>query len=161
MRNAVKLMVEEYGIYKPSHFTLDEFESATGIVVLDTELLVGLERLRRYLVETFETDVQIVITSGTRTEEENQELGDRLGWTDQGGPVARDSRHLPKFGGIAADIFARYKNNGGYTVVPQKRVESFALKIFGYVKADYADGHVHVDCRGSYDGKEIQTRESH
>jgi hypothetical protein len=90
-------------------------------------------------------DVQIVITSGTRSPADNKRLADKLGWVGDGGLVARDSRHLPSHGGIAADLYARYRGVDGWIVLQQEDVAISCRRYFQYVKADYQDGHIHAD----------------
>jgi hypothetical protein len=147
MRNDVQLTWEYDGATIESHFKLREFESEIGLVVVDSELVRRLELVRRDLCEVYRQDVQIVITSGTRTEAENEKLAKRLGWCEDGGAVARDSRHLPKYGGIAVDGYARLRQGATWQIVPQKTLGSACRVHFAYVKDDYDDGHVHADCR--------------
>ena len=115
---------------------------------MSPSLIEALEALRKNLCQKYSTEVEIVITSGTRTESDNILLAKRLGWIDEGGVVARDSRHLPKYGGIAADLYARYRQLGSWVVVAQNVVGSACRQYFEYVKDDYDDGHVHADVRG-------------
>jgi len=147
MRNDVRLCWDAHGSSEPSHFCLWEFESNDGTVVVDARLVRALELVRRELGRHFAEEVQIVITSGTRSPADNERLAKTLGWVEDGGLVARDSRHLPKYGGIAADLYARYKGACGWIVVDQEDVAAACRRVFRYVKADYQDGHVHADNR--------------
>jgi hypothetical protein len=147
MRNDILLTYENDGVVQKSHFKLREFESDSGLVVIDPGLLRSLELVRRDLGRFYSRTVEIVITSGTRTLEENETLGARLGWTDQGGLVARDSMHLPHHGGIAVDLYARYREGNAWVVVPQAVTAQHCKMHFRFVKADYTDGHVHADNR--------------
>ena len=147
MRNDFLLNWEYEGVVLESHFRLREFEDEDGLVVIDPGLVQSLELLRRDLSRFYSKDVQIVITSGTRTEADNEKLAERLGWCENGGQVARDSKHLPKYGGIAVDMYARYREGAIWAVVPQTTLGSACLVHFAYVKADYPDGHVHADNR--------------
>jgi hypothetical protein len=147
MRNDIVLCWEYDGSILESHFKLREFESRSGLVVVDSKLVRLLELVRRDLCVIYRQDVQIIITSGTRTEAENEELGERLGWCEDGGSVARDSRHLPKYGGIAVDCYARIRSGVGWEIVPQSTLGSACRVYYAHVKDDYADGHVHADCR--------------
>ena len=116
--------------------------------MIDSTLLESLEAVRADLCKEYDRDVQLIITSGLRTESENEALAARHGWVDEGGLVARDSMHLEKHGGIAVDIFARLPCSSSYGIVPQAFLEKICRKHFVYVKADYVDGHVHCDNRG-------------
>lgn len=147
MRNDIVLSWDDGGVVQSGHFKLSEFASKNGLVVVDSGLVVSLELVRRDLCHLFGCDVQIIITSGTRLESENVALAERLGWTDAGGAVARDSRHLPKYGGIAVDLFARRQFGQGYEIVSPDIVAETCRQHFRYVKGDYADGHVHADNR--------------
>ena len=128
-----------------SHFTLREFANAEGLAVVHPAMLEAIERTRASLCEAYGEDVRIRVTCGTRTQADNVRLAARLGWTDEGGTVARDSKHLPRYGGIAVDFYAVTASGQG---VPQAVVAEHARKFFRYVKSDYADGHVHADMRG-------------
>jgi len=126
------------------HFRLKEFLSPTGVAVVRSDLLRALEALRRALCEAAGEEVLVRISSGTRTMADQVRLAQRLGWTDQGGLVARDSRHLPQYGGIAADLYARTRSGRD---IPQRVLAAVCTRFFPFVKADYRDGHVHVDMR--------------
>jgi len=127
-----------------SHFRLREFLSPSGVAVVRSDLLRALEGLRAALCEAAGEEVFIRISSGTRTQADQVRLAQRLGWTDEGGLVARNSRHLPQYGGIAADLYARTRSGRN---IPQKELAAVCRRFFPFVKADYADGHVHVDMR--------------
>lgn len=149
MRNDVVLCWLDDGLLRPSHFKLSEFESENGLVVVDPSLVQSLELTRIELERTLDKDIKVDVTSGTRTEEDNKRMAERLGWAENGGLVARNSRHLPKFGGIAADIYARYWHDGAWLAVPQAVLAKACRNHFAYVKADYVDGHVHADNRAA------------
>ena len=132
-----------------SHFRLKEFQNADGLVMVHPRLLEGLENLRFALRTLFDEEIWVIITDSTRTQDDLESLATRYGWIDEGGTVARDSKHLTKYGGIAADIkcFKAQKNDQGVRErISQRIVGHEARKYFAYVKDDYADGHVHVDC---------------
>ena len=74
-----------------------------------------------------------------------ERLAVRYGWTDEGGRVARRSRHLAEFGGIAADLVARVARTRA--AVPQHTLGMVCRRYFDWVKDDYSDGHVHADNR--------------
>jgi hypothetical protein len=133
---------------KLSRFKLSEFENSQGIVVINNALIFSLECFRTAIAEKLSISpdiIKIVITDGTRTEEDNQALGKKLGWTDEGGLVSRDSKHLTKYGGIAADIVVLMTR--ARIRIPHKVMIPLAEQIFDYAKS-YHDGHLHVDMRG-------------
>lgn len=125
------------------NFSLHEFQNKEGLVMVHPALVEGLQAARDEMNDGHE-EYFIVVTNSIRTEADNAALGARLGWTDEGGLVARDSRHLTKYGGIAADISVRRILN---RPVNRAMVLQVLNKHFDYVKADYADGHIHVDQR--------------
>jgi hypothetical protein len=147
MRNDVVLQWTEGGVLRDGHFKLREFETSDGLVMIDSTVVYSLEFVRRDLNHLYRSDVQIIITSGLRTEEDNAALAARLGWTDDGGQVSRDSRHLPKHGGIAVDLFARRRYGQGWRIIEQSVVGETCRPYFNFVKDDYEDGHVHADNR--------------
>jgi len=147
MRNDIAFCWDCDGVPVKSHFRLREFEGADGLVVVDSGLVRSLELVRRDLCERFGSDVQILITSGTRSHAENEKLAQRLGWVEDGGQVARDSKHLPEHGGIAIDCYARYLEGDVWVIVPQTTLGSACRVHFTFVKDDYPDGHVHADNR--------------
>jgi hypothetical protein len=153
MRNDVTLMWKDGETWRPSHFRMREFESDAGFVMVDSTALESLELVRRDLCMEFGVDVQLVITSGLRTEEDNARMAERLGWTEDGGLVARDSRHLPKYAGIAVDLYARRLYGNGYKLIPQDVVATACRRHFDYVNDNYSDGHVHADNRDKWEGK--------
>ena len=143
-RNNIPLLTWLHG--RPvSHFRLYEFESRSGFVMLHPTVLTALELTRRDLNEAMQRPVQIIITGATRTQEDNDALGARLGYTDSGGLVSRNSRHLAKFGGIAVDFYAQHADDRSR--IHPAQVHLFARDHFDFVKSDYADGHVHADQR--------------
>jgi hypothetical protein len=144
VRNDIKLWTKIDG-EMVSHFTLREFESASGFVMLHPSVLVSLELVRRDLSAHYDGDVSIIVTNCTRTDADNVALARVLGWSDEGGLVARDSKHLAKWGGIAVDIKAVIKETG--KSVPQKTLGKVCRRYFDWVKDDYGDGHVHADNR--------------
>ncbi|HOH29651.1 MAG TPA: hypothetical protein PLC40_08250 [Candidatus Hydrogenedentes bacterium] len=128
-----------------SHFKLREFENRDGLAMVHPLTLRSLEEVRRDLGAFYGETVQVIITGAVRTREDLERLAARYGWADQGGLVARQSRHLAEFGGIAADLKARVARTG--SAVPQKTLGRFCRLYFDWVKDDYADGHVHADNR--------------
>jgi len=147
MRNDVLLAYRVDGIWRKTHFRLYEFENAEGLAMVDPSVVQSLEQTRNDLCGCYEREVQIVVKDGVRTEADNERLGKWLGWTDEGGLVARDSRHLAKYGGIAVDVVARYREGDKWVYVTQDLLAAACRVHFEYVKADYADGHVHADNR--------------
>jgi len=134
---------------KNTHFKLKEFANAKGFAMVHPRLLECLEDLRTSLCGLFDEEIWVIITDSIRTQDDLESLATRYGWIDEGGTVARDSKHLTKYGGIAADIkcFKAQKNDQGVRErISQRIVGHEARKYFAYVKDDYADGHVHVDC---------------
>jgi hypothetical protein len=101
-------------------------------------LLLSLEKLRQNLsgLDAFE-EVEIIIASGLRTQEDNAWLGEKYGYTEAGGDVSRDSKHLPEYGGIAADFWARRKRDK--KVIPTDVLLRCAQQVFDFCKA-YKDG---------------------
>ena len=59
--------------------------------------------------------------------------------------MARRSKHLAEFGGIAVDVIAVVARTRER--VPQKKLGEVCRCYFDWVKDDYADGHVHADNR--------------
>jgi len=145
-RNKIQLYVDIDGDTVESNFSLCEFENREGLVMLHPAALQALQRLRNHLCEVYSTDVGIYITNGVRTRADNERLGAIYGWTDEGGKVSRNSKHLARFGGIAVDFKAITKNESKY--VSQKELGQYARLFFDWVKDDYGDGHVHGDMRG-------------
>ncbi len=143
-RNRVKLYTE-IDDELVSHFSLREFENAYGFVMIHASVPRALELVRRDLCHEASDEVEIVITDALRTEEELRHLARRYGWTDEGGTVSRNSRHLARYGGIAVDIVARVRSTGAR--LPQERVGAVCRRYFDFVKDDYPDGHVHADNR--------------
>lgn len=128
-----------------SHFHLSEFENHDGWCMVHPSVLRSLEMTRFQLNKQFPLNpVYIIITGSTRTEAHNNELGKAFGWTDQGGIVSRNSKHLEKYGGIAVDFVARHGNGDR---VDQKTVGNAARLFFDFVIDDYKDGHIHADNR--------------
>ena len=159
-RNRIPLMVYLNGEFGRSNFSLHEFESRDGTVVVHSLLLQGLQLIRNELGRLYDANVPIIVNSGTRSEADNIELAGRLGWIDEGGVVSKDSKHLPKWGGIAADI-----RSGRMTttrmlgldlseafVVPVAKIGEVARTIFPYVNDSYRN-HVHVDCLDRQTGR--------
>jgi hypothetical protein len=147
MRNDILLTWKYEGAVLDSHFRLCEFEGEDGLVVVDSGLVRSLEHVRRELCAFYRHEVQIVIKSGTRTEAENERLAEKHGWVENGGKVARDSRHLPRYGGIAVDVRAQYRKGGVLVHIEQATLGSACRAHFAFVKDDYPDGHVHADNR--------------
>jgi len=128
-----------------SHFKLKEFENGDGLAMAHASVLVSLEKTRRDLCARYDEEVWILITDAVRTPEDLQCLAARYGWTDEGGTVARRSKHLVEFGGIAVDMVAVIARTR--TRVPQKVLGTICRQYFDFVKDDYKDGHVHADNR--------------
>lgn len=128
-----------------SHFYLSEFQNAHGWAMLHPACLRALELTRHALNEVTPTnDVRITITDCVRTRDQNEALGRRLGWTDHGGVVSRNSYHLIQYGGIAADFYAWLE--GTHARLSPAVVLPIAALFFDFVKA-YNDGHIHGDMR--------------
>ena len=128
-----------------SHFRLREFENPEGLAMVHPSLLESLERVRRDLGTMAGETVWLIITNAVRTEADLRRLAARYGWIDEGGTVARNSRHLTKFGGIAADLVAVSARTRQR--VPQRTLGAVCRRHFDWVKDDYNDGHVHADNR--------------
>jgi len=138
-----------------SHFSLHEFTVSASSQEKQTlvhtfaqvhySVLEGLEKVRRDLAVHEGTECWIKITCAVRTEARNKELAEEYGWTDEGGTVARHSKHLPEYRGIAVDLYAYYKATGER--VAPKLVGEIARRYFDYVKDTYRDGHIHADQR--------------
>lgn len=128
-----------------SHFRLREFENPDGLAMVHPETLISLEKTRRDLCAMYRTEVWVIITNAVRTPADLERLAARHGWTDQGGVVSRDSRHLARYGGIAVDLIAVIAATRER--VPQKTLGSVCRRHFDFVKDDYRDGHVHADNR--------------
>jgi hypothetical protein len=143
-RNDVRLVTEIDG-EEVSHFKLREFENRDGLVMLHASVLDSLERVRRELCAAAGEDVWIIVTDGVRTQADLERLAARLGWVDEGGAVARNSKHLAKFGGVAVDVVAKVASTRA--LVPQAALGAVCRRYFDWVKDDYADGHVHADNR--------------
>lgn len=144
MRNDIVLYTDIDG-EKVSHFKLNEFENHDGFAMVDPEMLRALEFTRKDLCDHFKHEVWIIITCCLRTNEENEELATRLGWTDEGGAVSRTSKHLTQFGGIAVDFVV--VNSQTRNKIEPKLVGNYARKYFTFVKDDYGDSHIHADMR--------------
>lgn len=132
------------GCHKTS-FKLKEFANREGVACVHRRLLIALNATRKDLCAKYKVEVEVIITSATRTEQDNERLAAILGWDDEGGAVARNSKHLVKHGGIAVDLTARVK--GTKSNVPQRVLGHLCRRHFDWVKDDYADGHVHADMR--------------
>jgi len=147
MRNDIVLCYQTEDGLRPSHFRLSEFANSDGMAMVDSSVVQSLEITRISLGKQYGTEVQILISDGFRTVEDNKRLAARLGWVHDGGLVAFDSRHLAKYGGIAVDISARYRDGDEWVAVVQADLAATCRHHFSYVKADYSDGHVHADNR--------------
>lgn len=143
-RNDISLTALLEGV-AVSHFKLREFENAEGLAMVHVSALDSLERVRRDLCSMYGETVHLLITNAVRTQADNERLAARYGWTDEGGRVARRSRHLAEFGGIAADLKARVARTRA--PVPQHTLGMVCRRYFDWVKDDYEDGHVHADNR--------------
>jgi len=150
-RNDVRLVARVDG-EEVSHFRLREFENAEGLAMVHASVLASLERVRRDLCRAARAEVWIVITDAVRTRRDLERLALRLGWTDQGGLVARRSKHLAEFGGIAVDLIAVVA--GTRRRIPQRTLGRVCRRYFDWVKDDYTDGHVHADNRDRAAGEQ-------
>jgi len=128
-----------------SHFSMHEFENADGLVMVHPTVLAGLEGVRRRLNDATGQPVAVIVTDAVRTRRDLDRMAERYGWTDEGGRVSRDSRHLAKYGGVAVDIIA-VREPGGDRVA-QHVVGDACREHFDWVRDDYPDGHVHADNR--------------
>lgn len=128
-----------------THFRLREFENGDGLAMVHASLLESLERVRRDLCATRGETVWLIVKDAVRTQADLERLAARLGWEDQGGVVARRSRHLVEFGGIAVDLVAVVARTRER--VPQRALGAACRRWFDWVKDDYGDGHVHADNR--------------
>ncbi len=127
------------------HFSLHEFENERdGLVVLHPLTLESLEACRTDLCKHYGREIAIVVTCGTRTETSNRALAQRYGWTDTGGRVARNSKHLPKHGGIAVDWHATFA--GTQRRCSLKTVAQIAWRHWDVV-LDHYPSHIHTDNR--------------
>lgn len=143
-RNDVRLQVCIDGEIQ-SHFRLKEFENADGLAMVHSSVLASLERVRRDLCAEVGEEVWVIITGAIRTPHDLERLAARLGWTDEGGAVSRDSKHLAKYGGIATDLVAVIVRTRER--IAQATLGEVCRRHFDWVKDDYNDGHVHADNR--------------
>lgn len=128
-----------------SHFRLKEFQNPHGWVILHEKVPRALHWTRHALNLRYPTWlIQILVRDCTRTRQQNEALARKLGWTDEGGLVSRESFHLVHFGGIAVDFVAY--SMARQIRIPAKEVADIAALYFDYVKW-YADDHVHGDFR--------------
>jgi len=148
-QNDVRLTVSVDGA-EASHFRLREFENRDGLAMVHSSVLECLERVRRDLCVASGEEVWVIITDAVRTQADLERLAARYGWTDEGGAVARRSRHLAEFGGVAVDLIAVVARTRRR--VPQRALGRVCRRYFDWVKDDYPDGHVHADNR--YRGRE-------
>ncbi len=139
-RNDIRLI--DPGTGEPGHFRLREFENNDGLAMVSPGVLWGLERVREEL--NTGDEVWIIVTDAVRTDADLERLVVRLGWVDEGGAVSRDSKHLAKYGGIAVDIVATWRDSR--TRFPVLDVAHACRHYFDWVKL-YSDGHVHADNR--------------
>ena len=143
-RNDVRLLTRLDG-EDVSHFRLREFENRDGLAMVHSSTLNSLELVRRDLNAMAGEEVWVIVTDALRTQADLDRLASRLGWTDDGGTVSRDSKHLAKYGGIAVDLIAVVADSRSR--VPQATLGKVCRRHFEWVKDDYADGHVHADNR--------------
>ena len=148
-RNDIRLMTTVDG-ETFTHFRLREFENRQGLAMVHASVPVALERVRRDLCAMAGEEVWVIITDAVRTEEDLNRLAARLGWTDEGGSVSRQSKHLARFGGIAVDLVGVVASSRHR--VPQATLGRICKQHFDWVKDDYRDGHVHADNRGTLGG---------
>ncbi len=145
-RNRVRLV--DPGTGQAGHFSLYEFENGEGLVAVHLKTLWALERVRADLNASDagrEAEIGIHITDGVRTQDDNEALAGRLGWTDEGGKVSRTSKHLVGQGAHGVDFKAMLRGARGALVMPE--LGQVARRYFDFVKDDYDDGHVHADNR--------------
>ena len=128
-----------------SHFRLREFENHEGLAMVHASTIESLERVRRDLCAAAGETVWLIITDAVRTQADLERLAARYGWVDEGGTVARNSKHLARHGGIAIDCVAVVARNRER--IPQKELGVVCRRYFDWVKDDYKDGHVHADNR--------------
>ena len=147
-RNDVKLSVT-LDDEEARNFRLREFENAEGLAMVHASAMTSLEEVRRDLCAMAGETVWVMITNGVRTQADLTRLAARLGWTDEGGAVSRQSKHLARYGGIAVDLIAVVARTRAR--IPQKDLGAVCRRHFDWVKDDYRDGHVHADNRGVLD----------
>lgn len=153
--NSIKLVVEIDGVDTVTHYCLHEFIDKHGWVLLHASVLVALEKTRSDLGKLRGEEITIHIQRpSSRTQAHNEALALQLGWTDEGGKVSRNSRHLEKFGGIAVDFIARLKRTG--EPIQASIVGMVSRRYFDYVKDNYGldDPHVHGDMRYHADAED-------
>jgi len=143
-RNGAPLLTCLDGVWV-SHLHVREFENDDGLAMVHSSVLESLERTRRELCQEYGEEVWVIVTDGVRTQVDLERLAARFGWIDEGGTVARDSRHLSRYGGIAVDLIARVGRTRER--VSQQTLGCVCRRYFDWVKDDYADGHVHADNR--------------
>ena len=135
-----------------SHFCVEEFTSGSGVVCVNLRVVGALEQLRALLSSDEDEEIQIVVTDGTRTREDNERLAQKYGWQHEGGAVSQNSQHLVEHGCCAADFYAQRKRrkfyglSGKSRVLPVEQIAHAAWQVFDFVKR-YPDGHVHGDQR--------------
>lgn len=143
-RNDIRLLTHLDG--EPvSHFRLKEFENRDGLAMVHGSVLNSLEQVRRDLCAMTGENVWVIITDSIRTREDLERLAGRLGWTEEGGVVSRNSKHLTKYGGIAVDLIAVIARTRQR--IPQHQLGQCCRRYFDWVKDNYPDGHVHADNR--------------
>ena len=143
-RNDVALVANVDG--EPmAHFRLREFENNDGLAMAHVSVLEALERVRRDLGAKAGEEVWVIVTDAVRTPADLERLAARFGWEDEGGSVARHSRHLAAFGGIAVDLIAVVARTRDR--IPQQHLGDACRRYFDWVRDDYPDGHVHADNR--------------
>jgi len=131
-----------------SNFFLYEFANQEGWVILHEKVPWALEQIRAAFNARCRPDKIIVeVTNTTRTPHQNEVLGHKLGWDDEGGKVSRRSFHLVEFGGIACDFVVR--NITKQCNISPFEVAKVARLYFEWVKA-YSDGHTHGDFRNLF-----------
>jgi len=148
-RNRIKLYTDIDGELV-SHFSLHEFENDGGFVMIHASVPRALELVRRDLCREVGEEVEIRITDAVRTKQELEQLARTHGWSDEGGTVSRNSKHLAQYGGIAVDIIALVRRTD--RCVPQDRLGAVCRRYFDFVEDNYPDGHVHADNRAVLTG---------
>ena len=138
-------VVIDVGLKSEGLINKSEFENYDGLVMVHDSVLTSLERVRADLCELHGQEVEAIPTDGVRTQADLERLAAKHGWTDEGGKVARRSKHLACFGGIAVDLKARIKSTE--KPIDQAQLGAVCRRYFDWVKDDYGDGHVHADNR--------------
>ena len=130
-----------------SHFSMHEFPvsgAPSGHCMVHPTVIDSLEATRYGLELFIGEECAVIVTCCVRTDARNRQLAARLGWISQGGLVSASSRHLPRFGGVAVDVYAKRRHSGQR--IPLPILEAVAREHFDFVKGGYL-AHVHADNR--------------